>query len=137
MVITKAILEVTMELAQTAEKAYHVYANKYLPDIISLSDDIHSDSFEYQKYHEYERALNKYLLDLDYEIIKDLQAIMYLGRDKDFADMLSGEKRFEAIRRSLTWDKNKSVEVYQMTEKLPLYEYLAKGTEIIKPYSFR
>lgn len=132
MVLTKAILDVVISLAKQRSESHDVYYFKFFPDgLYCLGDDEHEESYEYQCYQQYEKVLNCYLSEFDYELIKDLQALMYLGRDKDFYDEPEGLKRFDLTRKDLFWNNDKNIEVQQMVEKLPLDKYLVAGKEII------
>lgn len=83
---------------------------------------------------EAELRLEEYLRTLDFETIKVLQTIMYLGRDKDY-DKDLGPKEIYLRERSYFdnqgWN-TKEIEINQMVEKLPLDEYLESGLHILK-----
>lgn len=80
---------------------------------------------------EKEKDLICFLNSLDYEVIKALQVIMYIGRDTSFMEE-DGTYSYENTRKyfdSQGWNDDKSIEVYQMVEKIYLAEYLKKGFE--------
>jgi hypothetical protein len=80
-----------------------------------------------------EKALEDYLMQLDFEIIKILQTIMYLGRDKDYSNRDSPKDIYLEQRRYFDnegWT-TKEIEINQMTEKLPLDQYLEEGFKIL------
>jgi hypothetical protein len=78
--------------------------------------------------------LETYLNNLSFDEVKSLQAIMYLGRDKDYDSGLSPQKiydsQFEYFDKTLGWNK-KDLEVNQMIEKMPLADYLLEGKRIL------
>ncbi|GAB3797305.1 hypothetical protein [Virgibacillus kimchii] len=79
--------------------------------------------------------LKNFLNALDFETIKVLQTLMYLGRDKDFHDNLSRREIYRRERNyfdnEVGW-KTKEIEINQMVEKLPLDEYLEDAFEVLK-----
>ena len=78
-----------------------------------------------------EKELIDYLNTLDYEVIKILQVIMYIGRDCSCIEedatysYVKTRKRFDLDG----WNVSKEIEVNQMTDKCPLYEYWLSGCE--------
>lgn len=78
-------------------------------------------------------ALNNYMGSLNFDDVKMLQTIMYLGRDCDYDKTQSPldiyNDHFGYIGGS-GW-KTKDIEINQMTEKLPLADYLRSGLEIL------
>ena len=81
------------------------------------------------------KALFAYMYSLDYENIKVLQTIMYIGRgDFDPEDGDDFEDYYDFARKHFDaqgWQKDKAIEVRQMFEKLPLAEYLSDGCKKI------
>lgn len=78
--------------------------------------------------------LVNYLQSLDYDDIKMLQTVMYLGRDQDYDKSLTPhfiyQNEFDYFKKH-GW-VSKEVEINQMTEKLPLADYLKSGLDILK-----
>ncbi|MFZ7942522.1 hypothetical protein [Neobacillus sp. 19] len=81
-----------------------------------------------------EDALYSYMMALSVEDVKMLKAIMYLGRDRDYDKSLSPfeiyNDYFEYIGKG-GW-KSKEIGVNQMTEKMPLANYLKSGLNILE-----
>lgn len=77
------------------------------------------------------RELSEFLNSLDYEVIKALQVIMYIGKDSNYMES-DGTYNYEKTRKCFDhegWADDKSIEVSQMVEKLPLDKYLKDGFE--------
>lgn len=77
--------------------------------------------------------LDEYLKSLDFETIKTLQTLMYLGRDKPYKDLVNGEARYLEYRKY--FDKrgwgDKDLVSRQIAGKIPLDKYLFEGFKII------
>lgn len=76
-----------------------------------------------------EKELFDFLNTLDYEVVKALQVIMYIGRDS-FCEEEDGTYDYEKSRDYFDkqgWNSDKSIEVNQMVEKVHLAEYLKNG----------
>ena len=74
-------------------------------------------------------ALANYLDKLDFETIKVLQTIMYIGRDSTYK-LNDGSYDYDYTRNHLHkkgWKNPKAIEVEQFVSKYPLAEYLRKG----------
>ena len=86
------------------------------------------------QYNKVEKELEDYLNTLTFDEVKSLQAIMYLGRDKDFDSNLSPQEiydsQYEYFDKLLGW-KTKSIEINQILEKLPLGAYLINAKQIL------
>jgi hypothetical protein len=127
----KEYLQRTIELARARSSAYSIISKRGETGLEEMIRDKHSP--EYNDSEAKKDALTSYLNSLDFECVKDIQTIMYLGRDEDFEESDSYQKRFEEARKYFDeagWNK-KNIEVHQMTEKLPLAEYLANGMKIL------
>jgi|SRR5699024_519354 len=78
--------------------------------------------------------LDNYLQSLNYDDVKMLQTVMYLGRDQDYDKSLPPhliyKKEFDHFDKS-GW-VSKEVEINQMTEKVPLADYLKSGLAILE-----
>ncbi|MFB4471812.1 hypothetical protein ACDI16_02440 [Oceanobacillus caeni] len=87
------------------------------------------------KDHENELELYNFLCALDFETVKVLQTLMYLGRDKDYNGNLTSKNIYLEERRyfdnQIGW-KTKEIEINQMVEKLPLDEYLEEALKILR-----
>lgn len=80
------------------------------------------------------RELSEYLDNLDYETIKVLQTIMYIGRDSTYMQN-DGSYSYEYARKSLDgqgWHDDKTIEANQIAGKTPLGKYLRKGCSKIE-----
>ncbi|WP_252502693.1 DUF3775 domain-containing protein [Sporosarcina sp. Marseille-Q4943] len=89
---------------------------------------------EGRKINELAIELDNYLQSLNYDDIKMLQTVMYLGRDQDYDGSLHPhliyKNEFDYFEKH-GW-VSKEVEINQMTEKLPLADYLKSGLDILK-----
>lgn len=76
-----------------------------------------------------EKDLFDFLNSLDYEVIKTIQTIMYIGRDTYFEEK-DGTYNYKNAREIMDrqgWQKDKELEVNQMVGKMPLAKYLKDG----------
>ena len=112
-----------ISLAEIRDRATeHEYGESGVIDSVVNFSDISLEEREEDK------ALYKYLNSLQYDAIKVIQVVMYIGRG-DFLDE-DGTSSF-----SEAWDffeeqgcnENKQVEAMQIFEKAPLAEYLRSG----------
>jgi len=77
--------------------------------------------------------LEQYLNGLTFDEVKSLQAIMYLGRDKDYdKDSTPQEIHDSQVEYfdSLGWN-TKEIEIDQMIGKVPFADYLINGKTIV------
>lgn len=114
------------------EKESEATSGQSISDALrQVEESIKADTFSEERLNE--DALQYYLLSLDFEFIKHLQALMYLGRDRDYEEEESYEARYAAVYDSLNKDSwnTKEIEVSQMTQKMPLDLYLTQGLEIV------
>jgi len=133
--VSIAKIDKTIQLADTKRASYEFFQKKYFPDdTIDISHlDDYNDTYEYLINEEDERALSAYLHSLEYDEIKDLQTLMYVGRG-DASEDGTGAQQFRALRAYFDergWNKDRTIEIGQMTEKLPLGDYLKQGKEIL------
>lgn len=80
------------------------------------------------------KELSDFLNSLDYEVVKALQVIMYIGRDSSCMED-DGTYSYVKTRNSFDrqgWDDDKSIEVHQMVQKTHLYEHLKNGFDKLK-----
>lgn len=123
-------IDKVIQLANQRQVAYQTYLDKYRPSgVVDLMSDQFHDTPEYQSYQDFDSKLDAFLSDLSYESIKDLQAIMYVGRG-DFEGDKIMKDRFSDMRDYLDsngWHENKRIEERQMSEKIPLGRYLTDG----------
>lgn len=84
-------------------------------------------------YSEKEQKLFDFLNNLDFESVKIIQTIMYIGRDHDYNKTDSYETRYAKYRKSLDIDgwNDKEIEVSQIVQKVPLDRYLKDGFDIL------
>lgn len=82
-----------------------------------------------------EKELDNYLYSLEYTDIEAIEAIMILGRDKQFTESFQPEellqKEIEYIR-SIHGDGNKDLAIEYITSKAKLDIYLKNGLKILK-----
>jgi hypothetical protein len=80
-----------------------------------------------------EDALNNYMSNLNFDDVKMLQTVMYLGRDRDYDKSLSSLGIYNDYLKYIGrngWN-SKEIEINQMTEKMPLADYLKCGLEVL------
>ncbi|HDR4865722.1 TPA: DUF3775 domain-containing protein [Bacillus cereus] len=93
-----------------------------------------SKSPEGQELDKKDELLESYLKELDFDTVKNIQTIMYLGRDKDYDVSDTPEEIYSKERAyfdSQGWN-SMSIEINQMVEKMPLDRYLEDGLEILQ-----
>ena len=96
-------------------------------------DNLDSLDIENLGYSKKEQELFNFLNSLDFERVKIIQTIMYIGRDHDYDKTDSYEARYEDYRKSLDsngWN-DKEIEVSQIVQKVPLDIYLKDGFDIL------
>jgi len=81
------------------------------------------------------RALEKYMRKLNYEIILDIETLMLLGRDHEYSETDTYERRFNRIRKDIAEQysnpDNIEMAIDYITGKWPLAEYLKDGLKAI------
>ncbi|MEC2390240.1 hypothetical protein BK709_04820 [Bacillus thuringiensis serovar shandongiensis] len=93
-----------------------------------------SKSPEGQELAKKEELLENYLKELDFDTVKNIQTIMYLGRDKDYNKEDTPEEIYRKEREyfdSQGWN-SQDIEINKIVEKAPLDKYLEDGLEILK-----
>lgn len=112
--IAKNKIDEVIKLAQERERAY----------------DINPE----QDYNGLNTKLEAFLNSLSFDDIKSLQAIMYLGRDKDYDNNLAPQQiynsQYDYFDKTLGWN-TKELEINQMVEKMPLATYLIEAKKIL------
>lgn len=128
------MMEVFRKVIALAEEK-HKYEEMYgFKDGSLKSFHEYQKTEDYKLYKEKEKALEEYLLKLDFEQIKILQTIMYLGRDHNYNQNDTPEQIYKEEREymdSLGWE-DKWREVNKIMEKAPLDMYLKNGLKILK-----
>lgn len=120
---------ILMEINAKGDNKMNINKN-VVTNVINLSKKVDYSSADCQKA---EKELSDYLNSLDFETVKNLQTLMYLGRDEDYSKNDSFEERFYKYREYFDkrdWN-TQEIEVGQMTEKAPLAEYLENGMKIV------
>ncbi|AUB62458.1 hypothetical protein CSW12_05150 [Bacillus cereus] len=80
-----------------------------------------------------EKELDAYLNGLDFEVIKTIQVIMYIGIVRDYDQQDTPEEIYRKEREahdSQGWN-TRDIEIYQMTGKLTLDKDLQNGLRIL------
>lgn len=102
-------------------------------EIIALSDLF--DFTDDPQWTKYRIEFSDYLNSLNFETVKIIQTIMYLGRDEDYNQDDSTVDIYRKQREyfdSIGWD-TQEIEVSQILSKGPsLYAYLLNGFRILK-----
>lgn len=127
--IDTVIVRRVIELARFRENAYRTYMNTHFPNdpTIDLGADHHLDSKEFQQYDKYDRELIHYLLELNYENVLDLEALMFLGRGDDSSFSAARDYLAETYPSS----EGKGIAVDYLSSKGPLADYLESGLELL------
>mgnify|MGYP000956893989 CR=1 FL=1 len=127
------------QVIKLAEERRLYYDEKYGMNVITFNSN------DYAKYQDFlkspegkeiqkkEKMLEDYLDSLDFEIVKIIQTIMYLGRDEDYNKEDAPEIRYQIMRDyfdSSGWN-TKEIEINQITEKMPLDIYLINGLRLL------
>lgn len=106
-------------------------------DVLNLANNrrtyYEQHGFEGKDVEKKRLELVAYLNELDYEVVKTIQVIMYLGRDEDYDGYDIPEEIYRKQRKyfdSLGWN-NKVIEINQIAEKMPLDIYLTNGFKIL------
>lgn|SRR5699024_737242 len=89
-----------------------------------------------KRLNEMENKLKDYLDTLNFDDIKVIKVVMYLGRDKDYDKSLSTEMIYNSYFdyfNNQGW-ASKEVEIHQLTGKYPLADYLKSGLNILEVY---
>lgn len=124
------ILNDLINLAKT-RREYH---DKYSLKSGSMKELMEYEKTEnHQKVKEKKEALENYLNTQDFEDVKIMQVVMYIGRDTEQSNVKPAAELFEDNYNAFDrngWNK-KSIEVSQMVQKVPLDEYLIKGKELL------
>lgn len=126
----KEILKKAYRLARERSLFYQKYCNnENKVGHIDMADVEDGDEI----YKKKEDELFNYLNELDYNVVKIIQTIMYLGRDKEYFKEDPPELIYKKLEKDLeqSWN-DKEVEVYQIFQKMPLDRYLKDGFEILK-----
>lgn len=111
------------------------FKKEILREVYELAKDKHTqDSINNKdKLTKERKVLDDYLNSLDFEDVKMIQTIMYLGRDKGYTTNNSSEETYRKNREymdNVGWN-DKGIEVEQIIQKLPLDEYLEEGFKIL------
>lgn len=135
LVINIEIVDTVINLARKRRLYERIYTEKIFPDgRIKIGDwGKNSDSDEWKQYKDSEEKLLDYLTSLDFEAIKELQVLMYIGRDKPYKEISDGMQRFNEYFSEFNangW-KDQTIEINTLVEKNPLPEYLLEGKKIL------
>ncbi|WP_033543913.1 hypothetical protein [Planococcus sp. CAU13] len=124
------LLSSLINLAETRQE----YHDRYSLKSGSMKELMEYEKTEnYQKVKEKKDALENSLNSQDFEDVKIMQVIMYIGRDTAQSNIKPASQLFEEnydYHEKSGWNK-KSIEVSQMVQKVPLAEYLIKGKELL------
>ncbi len=125
------------DLKEELKKVYLLAKERHLEESTCVDDfTVENLRDTYAKdlsYSAKENELFDVLNGLDFESIKIIQTIMYIGRDHDYDRNDSYETRYKKYRESLDfrgWNE-KEIEVDQIVQKVPLDNYLKDGFEIL------
>lgn len=127
----KDVFRKVIELSEKRKKAMTDSREDYELRVTDIDNLIEKAMVESEE----DRNLREYLESLDYETIKTLQIVMYLGRDQNYNENDTPEELFRKMREhfdELGWHEDKELEINQMIEKAPLDKYLKDGLRILK-----
>ncbi len=130
--------EVFYKVIALSEERNRIYMENAKDELITLNlFDIDNENEEYVKI---DNQLDAYMIEQSFETIKVIQTVMYIGRDYIPTDEETGEKIkenpqdiYKSYRSAFDargWNE-KEIEASQMTDKLPLGEYLIRGLEVL------
>ncbi|MGE6679436.1 hypothetical protein [Bacillus thuringiensis] len=113
---------------------HRIYYEKH--SVGGTPEEIHefSKTPEGQEIKRRKNLLKNYMDELDFETIKVLQVIMYLGRDREYDKQDTPEEIYRKDREyfdSQGWN-TQSIETNQMIGKVPFDQYLEIGLEILQ-----
>lgn len=120
----KIIFRITVELA----KKRRIIEEQNRNNSTTIGDYINTQPSDERK--KAYKDLYDFLNALDFEIVKTIQTVMYIGRDN--GNGCSPEEIYVNKKQSLPWSDEKSIEVSQMADKIPLDSYLLEGLEKLK-----
>lgn len=127
--IFKNVLKLAKKLDE-ANKKYGENGEELINGVRVVTEEEKSRFMKSENYkiiYSYKSDLKYYLLSLDYDLIKILQTIMYIGRDNDYSQ-LEPISRVNKVNEQLEDTRNgKEIEIQGMLDKEPLYKYLKKG----------
>lgn len=131
----KFVFKVVIDLANDYESYHDKYGMKSLTVSPSGMQELKEfkNSSEGKELEKRENALYYFLKALDYEVIKAIQVVMYLGRDQDYDKNDTPEKIYSEYRHyfgSKGWDE-KDIIINTVTEKISLGKYLQDGLGIL------
>lgn len=92
--------------------------------------------YKYQIIQWKQNDLRSFLDSLDFEDLKFVKTLMYIGRDELTEEEISAEQLYYEVFKSVNWEI-KEFEVDTIIEKSPLHIYLWNGIEIIKALQFK
>lgn len=125
----KEEIDIFKELMEKAKVYYDYCEQNATKEVVIDLHNLSSDEDEAA-----EAPLRDFLDSLDFETVKTIQCIMYLGRDRDYDH---GDAPNEILKKqrayfdAVGWT-DKEIEINQIVEKAPLYRYLSRGFEILQ-----
>ena len=125
--IINKIISLSSELNEISDSDTKSYSRN---GIINLGE-IPAPSYDYISKH---NELSNFLYDLDYETIKQIETIMFIGREIPLDSEETPEQIYNNMRNEaneLKWS-NKEGEIEYIISKAPLADYLKKGMRILK-----
>ena len=127
-----------IEIAKRSEIAYWAFEKKYYPDGEELDLDIlnpaHSETAEYRTMKATEKELGEILSTLDLESLKEIEALMYVGKDYRLDPECPAFKAQDAFKSlykdfSLRKGEDKDATISQIMGKTSLGKYLRDGLD--------
>ncbi|MEK4698518.1 hypothetical protein MKX47_02925 [Solibacillus sp. FSL R7-0668] len=132
-VFTKPNMKIVEDVTKLAKDRRVTY-EKYTPSgIVNLAS---KEFIEFNKTDEAklikakETKLRAYLESLNFDDVKFVQTLMYIGRDESADEKISAAQLYNEKFATLSWS-TKEIEINMIIEKLPLDNYLKRGQETI------
>lgn len=134
MLVLNGIQENIVRKVITLADDYRLIYNKYAPQGGSLKElAVFQASEEYKLVKEKYSLLSDYLMGLSIDEVIMVQTVMYIGRDERGSNISDASTLYKEVYDDLYERKNtKSIEVNQITQKMPLADYLRDGLIILK-----
>jgi hypothetical protein len=124
------------ETARLARERSYAQDNTNQINVTNINETAHwmkGRPIERQRYQKTQDNLVNYLHSLDYTIIKDILAIMYLGRDKIYSESDTCEEKLLAAQKNADKKglKMKQEMIEKIAQKSDLDIYLLDGMKIL------
>lgn len=131
MLVTPERNNVLMKIIALAKERREVTADEGVVTLSTSAIQDYYDSEENDRERQLSSALYEYLLQLQFEEVKFVQTLMYIGRDESLEENVDAESLYKDVYASLRWD-TQELEAEEIVDKMPLDEYLRRGMELME-----